>query len=64
MILRRRLFLPKAVERVIQNKSSLKDKADVYEIYLNAVDGKSNNQAREIAADMIGEPVFWDCDRT
>jgi hypothetical protein len=58
------IFLLKAVERAFQDKSNIKDKSSVYEAYLSAVDGKSNNQAREIAADMIGEPVFWDCDRT
>ncbi|KAF7784181.1 hypothetical protein Agabi119p4_346 [Agaricus bisporus var. burnettii] len=51
-----------AVERAIQKKSSLKDKAGAYEAYLTAVDGKSNSHAREIAADLVGEPVFWDCD--
>lgn len=51
-----------AVEKAIQNKSSIKNKAGAYQTYLTAVDGKSNNEAREIAADMVGEPIFWDCD--
>lgn len=59
------LILPycKAVQRAVQNKASINDKDAAYEAYLAAVQGKSNNEAREIAADILGQPVFWDCDR-
>jgi hypothetical protein len=30
--------------------------------YLSAVDGKANNVARAVAADILGEEVFWDWD--
>lgn len=31
--------------------------------YLEAVDGKSNTEARDIAADILGERIRWDWDR-
>lgn len=63
LIILRRISRVKAVEKAIHNKDSIKGKDAVYGSYLAAVDGKSNNEAREIAADILGEPVFWDCDR-
>ncbi|KXN88898.1 Mitochondrial 2-methylisocitrate lyase [Leucoagaricus sp. SymC.cos] len=52
-----------AVEKALQNKNiSDKSKSEVFKAYLVAVDGKSNNEARAIAADMVGEAVFWDPD--
>jgi isocitrate lyase len=53
----------KAVERAI-NASSLTDKKSAYETYLSAVAGKSNNETREIAKDILGSDVAWDWDRT
>lgn len=51
-----------AVEKAIEGKDSIKDKAAAFKAYLAAVDGKSNTEARDIAADIVGGPVFWDCD--
>ncbi|KAJ3572214.1 hypothetical protein NP233_g3231 [Leucocoprinus birnbaumii] len=51
-----------AVEGAINNKHDVKDKAAVFKSYLDAVDGKSIPEARDIAASVVGEPVFWDCD--
>jgi isocitrate lyase len=53
----------KAVEKAIQNKDRIKDKSAAFKTYLAAVDGKSNNEARDVAADIVGVPIFWDCDR-
>jgi len=39
------------------------DKDAAYKTYLTAVEGKSNNEARAVAADILGGSVFWDCDR-
>ncbi|KAF5384915.1 hypothetical protein D9615_001129 [Tricholomella constricta] len=50
-----------AVQKAVE-KSSIGNKEEAYKSYLTAVAGKSNNQARAIAADILGEPVFWDCD--
>lgn len=44
-------------------KSSISDKDSAYKAYLEAVDGKSNSDAREIAKDILGEPVFWSWER-
>jgi len=50
-----------AVEQAIQ-RSMIGDKDAAFKSYLAAVDGKSNNEARDVAADILGERVFWDCD--
>ncbi|KAF8963848.1 isocitrate lyase [Flammula alnicola] len=50
-----------AVEKAI-HQSSIHDKAGAYSTYLSAVSGKSNSVAREVATDILGEPVFWDWD--
>ena len=50
-----------AVKHSIE-RSSIASKDSAYEHYLAAVDGKSNGDARDIAADMLGERVFWDWD--
>ncbi|TFK77543.1 isocitrate lyase and phosphorylmutase [Pluteus cervinus] len=50
-----------AVERALA-QSSLKDKTGAYQGYLAAVAGKSNSEARDAAADILGERVFWDWD--
>jgi isocitrate lyase len=50
------------VKKAISNKDSIKDKNDAYETYAAAVAGKSNSIAREVATDILGEPVFWDWD--
>jgi len=55
--------LRKAVEKAIQNKDRIKDKPTALKAYLAAADGRSITAARDIAADIVGEPVFWDCDR-
>lgn len=51
-----------AVKKAISNKDSIKDKNDAYEKYAAAVADKSNSIAREVATDILGEPVFWDWD--
>ncbi|KAI1794047.1 isocitrate lyase and phosphorylmutase [Ganoderma leucocontextum] len=43
-------------------KSSVKDKEGALKAYSDAADGKSNADARDIAKDILGEPVFWDWD--
>ncbi|KAJ6465061.1 isocitrate lyase [Mycena vitilis] len=50
-----------AVEAAIA-KSSIEDKDAAYKSYLVAVEGKSNPEARDIATDILGKPVFWDWD--
>ena len=50
-----------AVEKEIK-ASKIRDKSAAYQHYLSAVAGKSNNEAREIAKDVLGESVFWDWD--
>ncbi|OBZ79172.1 Methylisocitrate lyase, mitochondrial [Grifola frondosa] len=50
-----------AVEKAIQ-RSSIKNKEDALKEYLAAAEGKSNNEARDIAKDILGENVFWDWD--
>jgi len=50
-----------AVEEAIR-KSSILDKGTAYASYLVAVSGKSHTEARAVAADILGQPVFWDCD--
>lgn len=52
------------MEKAIQTEDSIKDKPAAFKDYLASVDGKSNNEARDIAAAIVGGPVFWDCDRT
>jgi isocitrate lyase len=52
-----------AVEKGINNASSIGNKSAAYQHYLSASAGKSNSEAREIAKDIIGESVFWDWDR-
>lgn len=51
-----------AVKKAISDKDSIKDKNGTYETYAAAVAGKSNSVAREVATDILGEPVFWDWD--
>jgi hypothetical protein len=53
-----------AVEKSI-NESAIVDKQATYTqyLYLSAASGKSNNEAREIARNILGENVFWDWDR-
>lgn len=51
-----------AVEKAI-DASSISDKQAAYQAYISKALGKSNQDAREIAADIIGKPVFWDWDR-
>ncbi|KAF9469735.1 isocitrate lyase [Collybia nuda] len=50
-----------AVEQAI-GKSTIGDKDAAFKSYLSAVDGKSNNEARAVAADILGKHVVWDCD--
>jgi isocitrate lyase len=45
------------------NRSSIRAKDAAYTHYLTAVAGKSNNEARLIAKDVLGDDVFWDWDR-
>ncbi|KAF7347411.1 Isocitrate lyase [Mycena venus] len=50
-----------AVEAAIK-QSSIENKDAAYKSYLAAVEGKSNSEAREIALDILGKPVYWDWD--
>ena len=50
-----------AVEIAIGN-SNIQNKAAAYQTYLSAVSGKSNSAARSVAADILGEQVYWDWD--
>nr|GAT55607.1 predicted protein [Mycena chlorophos] len=50
-----------AVEAAIK-QSSVNDKGSAYKAYTEAASGKSHSEAREIAADILGAPVYWDCD--
>ncbi|ESK92168.1 isocitrate lyase [Moniliophthora roreri MCA 2997] len=50
-----------AVEAAIKN-STINDKEAAYKAYLTAASGKSTVDAREIAKDILGASVFWDCD--
>ncbi|TDL28139.1 isocitrate lyase and phosphorylmutase [Rickenella mellea] len=50
-----------AVERAI-HLSSIGDKSSAIQQYLTASSGKANSEAREIAQDIVGTPVFWDWD--
>ncbi|KAH9920221.1 isocitrate lyase and phosphorylmutase [Epithele typhae] len=43
-------------------KSGVSDKAGALKTFREAADGKSNADARDIAKDILGEPVFWDWD--
>jgi isocitrate lyase len=45
------------------NRSRISAKDAAYGHYLTAVAGKSNNEARLIAKDVLGEDIFWDWDR-
>lgn len=45
------------------DKSDIGDKETAYKGYLSAVEGKSNSDARDIAEDILGAPVFWNWDR-
>ncbi|TFL06158.1 isocitrate lyase [Pterulicium gracile] len=50
-----------AVESAIK-ASSIADKESAMKGYLASAAGKSNGEAREIAEDILGKPVFWDWD--
>lgn len=56
------IFLLTAVESEIKS-SLIADKESAYKGYLSSVSGKSNSEAREIAEDILGKPIFWDWDR-
>ncbi|KAF5392568.1 hypothetical protein D9757_002290 [Collybiopsis confluens] len=51
-----------AVEREIEN-STINDKAAALKAYETATAGRSITDAREIAKDLLGAHVFWDCDK-
>ena len=44
-------------------RSSIHDKDAAIRGYRTAVEGKSNADARDIAKDILGEPVFFNWDR-
>ena len=50
-----------AFEKALE-KSSVSDKEGALKAYRKAADGASNADARDIAKDILGEPVFWDWD--
>lgn len=54
-----------AVEKAIQSASSISSdsKASVLKQYRSASAGKSNTDAREIAAGILGEQIDWNWDR-
>lgn len=49
------------MEREIE-ASNIKDKEGALKTYRSAVVGKSNNEARVIAAEILNKPVAWDWD--
>ncbi|KAF7302970.1 Isocitrate lyase [Mycena kentingensis (nom. inval.)] len=51
-----------AVEAAIGQSSTIGDKEAAFKSYLSAAAGKSYYEAREIATDILGTPVYWDCD--
>lgn len=55
-----------AVEQAIQESGNVPShqKADALEHYREAAAGKSNTEARDIAADILGSRLDWDWDRT
>ena len=55
-----------AVEQAIQESSNVpsSQKTSALERYREVAAGKSNTEARDIAADIIGSRVDWDWDRT
>ena len=55
-----------AVGTAIEGSSALAAgaKASALKHYLEAVDGKSNTEARDIAADVLGERIRWDWEST
>jgi isocitrate lyase len=57
------LVSPSAVEKAIHN-SAVENKKEAYNSYLKAVTGKSNSQAMDIATDILGDRVYWNCDCT
>ena len=50
-----------AVEKGIA-ASNISDKAGALEVFKTSSAGKSNTVARDIAADILGKPVFFDWD--
>ncbi|TFK41897.1 isocitrate lyase [Crucibulum laeve] len=50
-----------AVENAF-GKSAIEDKQGAFKAYMDVVADKSNGEARDIAREILGEPVFWDCD--
>ncbi|KAF9074994.1 isocitrate lyase [Rhodocollybia butyracea] len=52
-----------AVEQEI-NRSTIADKAAAVNAYLTAATGRSLSDTREIAKDLLGAHIFWDCDIT
>lgn len=57
-----RLAAYAAFEHALQT-SSVADKEGALKAYLEAVHGKSNADARDVAKDILGENIFWDWDR-
>lgn len=45
------------------DKSDVADKETAYSEYLKAVEGKSNSDARDVAKDILGQPVYWSWER-
>lgn len=54
-------FCGLAVEQDI-NKSTITDKPAALKAYLDAATGHSISDARDIAKDLLGASVFWDCE--
>ncbi|KAJ4485663.1 isocitrate lyase [Lentinula aciculospora] len=52
-----------AVEQEI-NRSTISDKPAAVKAYLDAAAGHSISDARDIAKDLLGASVYWDCDIT
>lgn len=43
-------------------RSSIGNKDAALQSYLTAAAGKSTAECRAIASDILGDPVYWDCD--
>lgn len=44
-------------------KSSISDKQNAFKVFSEAAEGKSLGDMRDIAKDLLGEPLFFDWDR-
>jgi len=51
-----------AVGRAVERSSRIVNKDLIMDVYLQQVSGKSNQVARAVAAEILGEDLYWDWD--